>query len=217
MAKKLHTTSERVAKALLDIGAVAIAPNNPFTWASGIRAPVYCDNRVALSYPSERHLITDAFITKLDGLTPEAIVGVATGGIPYAALLADRLSLPMAYVRGKPKGYGRRNQIEGHLVAGSRVVVVEDLVSTGMSSIRAVDVVREVTGEKPVAVLAIFMYNLRGVAERFVAHGTTLHSLTDFDTLMQVAFEVRRVRATDLDILKAWQQDPHAWSERHGN
>ena len=217
MAQKLHTSAERVAKSLLDIGAVTFASNTPFTWTSGLRAPIYCDNRLVLSYPRERRVIADAFVDRLEGLSPEAVVGVATAGIPHAAWLAERMSLPMAYVRAKAKEHGRRNQLEGHLVKGCRTVVVEDLISTGMSSLRAVEVVRDVTSEAPLAVLAIFTYNFRDVAAQFAANGTSLYALTNFDTLTQVALEMRLIRASDLDALMAWQQDPHAWAARYAS
>ena len=146
MGQKLHTPAERIAHLLMDIGGVKLAPDEPFRWSSGLVAPIYCDNRLMLSYPEARDQIADAFAHSVDGLAVDAIVGVATAGIAYAALVADRMGLPMAYVRGKPKQHGRRNQIEGTLSEGHRVVLIEDLVSTGGSLMRVENVVRSVTG-----------------------------------------------------------------------
>ena len=144
----------------------------------------------------------------------DAIVGVATAGIAHATLVAHCLELPMAYVRPKPKAHGLRKQIEGQLAKGSRVVVIEDLVSTGMSALRAVKVIQSHTGVLPLRVLSIVSYNLKGVASGFESAGVPLETLTTFDTLMQMALEFRHVRASDVDDLRAWQQDPQAWSIR---
>ena len=212
MGQKLHTSSARIAKTLLDIGGITLSPDQPFVLASGLRAPIYCDNRLMLSYPDARNRITDAFVASLEGVKIDTIVGVATAGIAYAAFVADRLKLPMAYARSKPKGHGRRNQIEGKLERGNRVVIIEDLVSTGKSSLVAVDAVRKVTGIPPLAVWAIVSYNLKGVAARFADVGTPLRTLTTFETLMHVALESRSIRASDVDNLRRWQQDVEGWS-----
>ena len=215
MGHKLQGTSARIAQTLLDIRGVIMAPDEPFVWASGHLAPVYCDNRLLLSYPDARTRITKAFLELLDGREIDAVVGVATAGIAYAALVADRLNLPMAYVRGKPKGHGRRRQIEGRLDRGSRVVIIEDLVATGGSSLRVAEVVREAIGVPPLGVWAVITYNLPGVKDKFAATGVPLHTLTTFDVLMQVGLERRFIKASDLDGLQRWQQDVEAWSARH--
>ena len=157
----------KVAKALLDIGAVLFRPEEPFRWSSGLISPIYCDNRLTLSHPEVRALLVDSFEETIRDVQPDAIVGVATGGIAHAALLANRLGLPMAYVRAKAKGYGRENQVEGKLEQGSRVVVLEDLIATGAASLAATSAVEAVTQTKPEAVLAIFTYGLSGVQEKF--------------------------------------------------
>ena len=205
----------RVAGDLLRIKAVTLSPEAPFTWASGLKAPIYCDNRLTMGYPAVRRVLTDGFVARLDehGLAPEVIVGTATSGIPHAAWLAHRLDLPMAYVRSKPKAHGRGNQIEGPLAPGQRVVIVEDLVSTGMSSMKVVEAARAQAGAEVLALLAIFTYGLAGVAGRFAEAGIPFYTLTDFDTLAAVAFEQNTLSEDDRRSLKAWQEDPQAWSE----
>ncbi|MDX1532535.1 MAG: orotate phosphoribosyltransferase, partial [Rhodothermales bacterium] len=143
---------EQIAEDLLRIGAVVLRPDEPFTWASGLRAPIYCDNRLTLAYPRVRRRITDGLVALLDGVTVDAVAGVATAGIPQAALVAERLGLPMAYVRAEAKGHGRQNRIEGQVKPGQEVVVVEDLLSTGGSAVSAAEALRAATAE-PVAVL----------------------------------------------------------------
>ena len=207
----------RIAGDLLRIKAVTLSPEAPFTWASGLKAPIYCDNRLTMAYPAVRRVLTEGFAARLDehNLKPEVIVGTATAGIPHAAWLADHLDLPMAYVRSKPKAHGRGNQIEGRLAPGQRVVIVEDLVSTGMSSMKVVEAVRAQAGAEVLALLAIFTYGLPGVADCFAEAGSPFYTLTDFDALTAVAFEQHTLSEDDLQSLKAWQQDPQAWSEAH--
>ena len=207
----------RVAGDLLRIKAVTLSPEAPFTWASGLRSPIYCDNRLTMAYPAVRHGLTDGFVARLDAhdLQPSVIVGTATAGIPHAAWLAHRLDLPMAYVRSKPKAHGRGNQIEGRLESGQRVVIIEDLVSTGMSSMKVVEAVRAQAGAEVLALLAIFTYGLSGVADRFAEAGVPFYTLTDFGTLAAVAFEQQTLSEDDLQSLKAWQRDPEAWSRAH--
>lgn len=202
-----------VASHLLSIGAVTLAPDDPFTWASGLRAPIYCDNRLTMSYPTVRQALTRGFMARLHehGLRPEAIVGTATAGIPHAAWLADRLDLPMAYVRSAPKGHGRGNRIEGRVEAGHRVVVVEDLISTGGSSLSVVEALRE-AGVEVEALLAIFSYGLPGTAERFAEAGVPLYTLTDFDALVATAEDEGRLPPASAESLRAWRRAPEAWS-----
>ncbi len=206
-----------IAQALLRIKAVIVSPNAPFTYASGMRGPVYCDNRLVLSYPADRRLITDAFEREVRqwAQMPDAIAAVATAGIPHGAWLAQRLDLPMAYVRSKPKGHGRENLVEGVLRPGQRTVLLEDLVTSGGSSLRAVEAVRSVTGIVPEAVLCIFTYNYPGTREKFSAAGVPLVPLCDFDTLLHVAQSQSLLSTSQLDTLRRFQADPIAWSNEH--
>ena len=207
----------RIASHLLDIGAVALSPDEPFTWASGLKSPIYCDNRLTMAYPPIRRDLTSGFARLIHEhhLAPEVIVGTATAGIPHAAWLAEHLDLPMAYVRSQPKGHGRGNQIEGKLEAGQRVVVVEDLVSTGMSSMAVVQAVREV-GVEVAALLAIFSYGIPQATAQFTEADVPFYTLTDFDTLLEVAREQGVLSPEALRSLQAWQQDRFGWSEAHG-
>lgn len=206
-------TAEDLARDLLEIGAVVLRPEQPFTWASGLRAPVYCDNRLTLAHPALRTRIADALAARIEADAVAAVVGVATAGIPQAALVAERLGLPMAYVRAQPKGHGRENRIEGRLAPGQRVAVIEDLISTGGSSLAAVEALRE-AGAVPVRVVAAFSYGLAAAAQRFAEAGVMHDTLTDFETLLAVAHADGALAEADLETLRAWRRDPHAWSER---
>jgi len=218
MAEPLSVVSRQIAADLLSIAAVSFAPDNPYTWASGLRSPVYCDNRLTMGYVPVRRAISAGFAACIDTyeLHPEVIAGTATAGIPHAAWLAERLSLPMVYVRSKPKAHGRGHQVEGSLEGGRRVVVIEDLVSTGMSSVAAAQAVQAV-GAEVVAVLAIFSYGLPAAATAFEAAGIPLYTLTTFDTLLNVA-EVRGLLAPEaVTSLQVWHQDPEGWSLVNGH
>lgn len=205
----------RLAADLLDLRAVLFAPDEPFTWASGLRSPIYCDNRLTLSDPAVRGRIADGFAALLDahGYAPDVVVGTATAGIPHAAWLAERRNLPMAYVRSAPKGHGRGNQIEGRVEARQRVVLVEDLVSTGGSALTAVEALRA-AGAEVLAVLAVFSYGFPAAADAFDAAGVPLHTLTDYPMLLEEARRQARVPAEAVETLAAWQRDPAAWSAR---
>lgn len=211
----LVTLREQIAADLLEIGAVALRPGDPFTWASGLRAPIYCDNRLTLAHPSARARATAGFqeLVGRGGYQPEAVAGVATAGIPQATLLADRLGLPLSYVRSAAKGHGKGSRIEGRVCPGERVVVIEDLISTGGSSVGAVEALRAV-GAEPVAVLAIFSYGFERAAERFAAAGVRFATLTNFATLLRVAERVGALDAAAVESLRQWQRDPEGWSER---
>ncbi len=204
----------RIARALLTIGAVSIRPRAPFTWASGLKAPVYCDNRLTLGHPSVRSMLTQGFRAFMDRerLSPEAIVGTATGGIAHAAWLAGDMQLPMAYVRPDYKAHGKGNRVEGGLDKDKAVVVVEDLVSTGRSSWRAVTAIRESAQARVLAMVAIFTYGFPGVLERFRAEGIAAGALCDFSTLLSVAVEERYLSERDLEVLLHWRRDPRGWS-----
>lgn len=208
-------TSPDVARALLRVGAVTLRPDDPFTWASGRRAPIYCDNRVALAHPDVRRALADALAEAARAHAPDAIAGVATAGIPWAALVAERLGLPLCYVRSAAKAHGQGQRIEGQVRPGERTVLVEDLVSTGGSVLAAADALRE-AGAVPLAALAVFTYGLAGVAGTFRDAGLPLATLTDFGALAAVARDDGALAAEALDALAAWQADPSAWSAARG-
>jgi orotate phosphoribosyltransferase len=207
-------TPAQLARDLLAVGAVALRPEAPFTWASGLRAPIYCDNRVSLAYPEVRSRFAEAFAERVraEGLEPDAVAGVATAGIPQAALLADRLGLPLAYVRAQAKAHGRGNRIEGRIDAGQRVVLVEDLISTGGSSLAAAEALRE-AGAEPVAVLAAFSYGLPAAEAAFAEAGIPLHALTTLDALLAEAEAQGSLDTSGLAALRDWRQDPEGWGK----
>ena len=207
---------ESIARDLLRIGAVSLRPDEPFTWASGRRSPVYTDNRLTLSHPDVRDRIARGFVDVARGLGPvEGVSGTATAGIAHGALLADRLRAPFTYVRSSVKGHGKENRIEGRVGAGQRVVVVEDLVSTGGSVLSAARALRD-AGAEPVAALAVFTYGFPEAAAAFEAAGLPLHTLTDFDTLARAAQEAGALGEEGWAVLQAWREDPAAWSRAHG-
>lgn len=204
-----NIVAAQIAGNLLDIGAVALRPYQPFTWTSGIKSPIYCDNRLTMSYPEIRDLIADSFAALIRESYPEAevIAGTATAGIPHAAFTAQKLGLPMAYIRDKAKGHGKENQIEGLIKPGQKVVVIEDLISTGGSSLKAALAVRE-AGAEPLAVLAIFSYQLDKAVNAFTEAGIPLQTLSNYAALIDVAVERGDIKPEDLELLKSWRQDP---------
>ncbi len=207
------TLAETLARDLLRIGAVALRPDEPFTWASGRRSPVYTDNRLALSHPDVRSRVADGFaeIVRQQFPDTDAVSATATAGIAPGALLADRLGLPFSYVRSAAKGHGRENRIEGQVEQGQRVVIVEDLVSTGGSVLSAADALRD-RGAVVVAALAVFTYGFADAA--FADAGLPLVTLTDFPTLAQAG--VARLGPEAGAVLDAWRRDPAAWSRERG-
>ncbi len=200
---------KEIAKHLLDIQAVFLRPNEPFTWASGIKSPIYCDNRLTLSFPTVRKDIEEGLAKLVKEQFPEAecLMGTATAGIAHAALVADILDLPMGYVRGGAKSHGRNNQIEGKVEPGMKVVVVEDLLSTGGSSLECVDVLKE-AGCEVIGLIAIFTYGLPKATANFEAANCKYATLTDYDTLVEVAAQNNYIKETDMDKLKAWKVNP---------
>ncbi|WP_195572828.1 orotate phosphoribosyltransferase [Paenibacillus sp. 1001270B_150601_E10] len=210
----MTTLEHTIAKHLLNIKAVALRPNDPFTWTSGIKSPIYCDNRLTMSYPEIRNAIAEGFASLVRELAPDAevIAGTATAGIPHAAWVAEKLNLPMAYIRDKAKGHGKQNQIEGLIKEGQKVVVIEDLISTGGSSLKAALAVKEV-GAEPVAVLAIFSYQLDKAVKAFEEAGIPLHTLSNYTALIETALEEKVIEETDLAVLKAWREDPTSWGK----
>lgn len=204
--------SSSLSRKLLQIKAIKLSPQNPFTWASGIKSPIYCDNRITLAYPDIRNLIKEGFAEHcLSYESVDLIAGVATAGIAHGALLADHMNLPFAYVRSKAKGHGRKNTIEGEVKQGQDCVVIEDLISTGGSSIKAVEDLRE-AGVNVLGVLAIFSYNLPKATENFEGINCSYHTLTDYENLISIAAEDNYVKNQELDLLKLWRQDPENWS-----
>ncbi len=207
--------NKRIAKALLQIKAVSVVDKNHlFTWASGIKSPIYCDNRMTMSFPEVRALIADGFaeIVKERFQNVDVIAGTATAGIPHAAWLAERLDLPMVYVRNSAKGHGKGNQIEGADVASKRVVLIEDLISTGGSSLQAVAALRE-AGAEVLVVAAIFSYNFNEASERFGAANVPFLSLTDYQTLLPVAVEQGYIGESDCAELANWRLNPRIFTE----
>lgn len=209
--------SNRIARALLDIEAVALRPDAPFTWTSGLAAPIYCDNRRTISYPPIRRSVRDGFVSVLrrESLSTSTIAGTATAGIPHAAWLAEAIDQPMVYVRSRSKEYGQGERIEGVLREGDSVVVVEDLISTGGSALGAVEAVQS-AGASVEAVLAIFSYELDAADRAFREAGVERHVLTTFSTLLEVAYEHGHVTDKHLETLKSWRKNPEAWSLEHG-
>jgi len=195
------------AEQLLRIRAVKLSPNNLFTWASGIKSPIYTDNRVTLSFPEIRTFIRQNFVSAIEenNWEPELIVGVATGGIPQGALVAQELGLPFAYVRSSKKDHGLTNQIEGEVRSGQRAVIIEDLISTGSSSLGAVAAIKA-AGCPVQGMLAIFTYNLSIAAKSFEKENCRLITLTDYDHLLIKALEINYISAADLIILKDFKK-----------
>lgn len=204
------------AERLLAIKAVSLSPNTPFTWASGLRSPIYCDNRVTLSDPQTRDFIAEglASLVRTNFAQVNVVAGTATAGIAHAALAADRLGAPMAYVRSAPKDHGRGNQIEGRIPARSKVVMVEDLISTGGSVLKAAEAV-EGEGSTVVGILALFSYELEKGHRAFAKAGLPLYTLSSYPTLIDVAAESGRITPEQQATLATWSSDPQAWSDAH--
>jgi orotate phosphoribosyltransferase len=189
-----------------------LQPSNPFTWASGWKSPIYCDNRKTLSYPEVRGYIRDSFASTVKSLYPEAelIAGVATGAIAHGALAADKLGLPFIYVRSEPKAHGLGNQIEGYYEKGQKVVVIEDLISTGGSSLNAVKALRE-SGCEVLGMVAIFTYGFQKATDGFSAEKCALNTLSNYNDLIESAVESGYIGAAEVETLKKWRTDPSVW------
>lgn len=204
----------KVAEFLLKIKAVELSPSAPFTWASGMKSPIYCDNRKTLSFPEIRDFLRDRFaaiVTEKYG-TPDVIAGVATGGIALGALVAQALNLPFIYVRSEAKKHGLGNQVEGVLEKGQKVVVIEDLVSTGKSSLNALAALRE-AGAEVLGMVAIFTYNFAKAADNFEQSSCKLSTLTDYDTLLKQALQSNYINDEQVSSLRDWKGNPEKWSE----
>lgn len=200
---------QQVAAALLQVKAVFFRPDESFTWASGIKSPVYCDNRLTLSYPEVRTLIEQALADTVRAQYPqcEALMGTSTAGIPHAAIAAHLLGLPMGYVRSGQKDHGRKNQIEGRLLPGQKVVVVEDLISTAGSVIEVVDILRE-AGAQVLGIVSIFTYGMQKGLQRLADANVQNHSLTDFDTIASIAAQQGYIADRDIQKLLAFRDNP---------
>lgn len=207
-------TAQKTAELLLQINAIKLNPNEPFVWASGWKSPIYCDNRITLSYPDIRRYIQNQFATNIIEKfgKPDVIAGVATGAIGIGLLVAEALDLPFVYVRPEPKKHGRKNQIEGHLQPNQKVVVIEDLISTGKSSLQAVEALRENQAEI-IGMAAIFSYGFQVTDDNFKQSGTTLYTLSNYETLIQQAVEQNYVQSDDVETLKIWRTNPSQWNQ----
>ena len=204
--------AKEVALDLLEINAVILRPNDPFTWSSGWNSPIYCDNRLTLRYPKIRKKIAQKFVQFISRFFPdvEVITGTATAGIPHAAFVAENMDLPMSYVRAKAKAYGLGNQIEGGIQKGEKTVVIEDLISTGGSAISVIEALQFV--DVPVqAVLSIFTYGFDKAVNRFEEVGIPMHTLTNYETLIDVASDHGYVDESELETLSEWRQTPETW------
>ncbi len=208
----MEKVSETIAKHLLQIKAIKLQPANPFTWASGWKSPIYCDNRKTLSYPEVRDNIKSSFVSLVNELYPEAevIAGVATGAIAQGALVADALQKPFVYVRSAPKGHGMENLIEGDIKPGKKVVVIEDLISTGGSSLKAVEALRA-AGCEVLGMVAIFTYGFQTAVDNFAEKEVKIDTLSDYQTLIEVAVETGYVSADDVKTLSNWRKSPSSW------
>ncbi|MBS9349435.1 orotate phosphoribosyltransferase [Listeria welshimeri] len=205
---------KQVAEQLLEIKAVFLKPNDPFTWASGIKSPIYCDNRLTLGFPKVRQFIAESLAEKIKETFGEVdvVAGTATAGIPHAAWVSDLLDLPMVYVRSKAKEHGKGNQIEGLIAKGQKVVVIEDLISTGGSSLKAVEALEE-EGAEVLGIAAIFTYGLDKGKKLLAESNTKLITLTNYDELIEVALNKDYVTAEDMATLKEWKKSPENWGK----
>ena len=206
--------AKEIAKDLLDIKSVFLSPKAPFTWASGIQAPIYTDNRLTMTYPKVRRAIAQGFASTIKEKYPdvEVIAGTATAGIPHAAWLADLLDLPMIYVRSKAKDHGKARQIEGELKEGQKVVLIEDLISTGGSVLEAAKAVKAEGGEV-LAVMAIFNYELEQSKENFQKAGVELSTLSNYSSLIELAREIDYISQEELELLQNFQANPLDWQK----
>ncbi|WP_299051084.1 orotate phosphoribosyltransferase [uncultured Polaribacter sp.] len=207
-------TAKKTAELLLQIKAIKLSPNEPFNWASGWKSPIYCDNRITLSYPPVRVFLKAeiAKIVELEYGKPDVIAGVATGAIAIGILVAQELGVPFIYVRPEPKKHGRKNQIEGHLESGQNVVVIEDLISTGKSSLNAVEALKEAGGVVK-GMVAIFSYGFDGAAKNFEEKAVRLHTLSNYENLLEQALDSNYITQKELNTLNDWRKNPSEWNQ----
>ncbi len=206
------STESTIAKILLEINAISINASEPFRYSSGMLSPIYCDNRLVISYPEQRKQIIDAFLQSIVDQADafDVIAGTATAGIPHAAWIADRLNKPMVYVRSSAKGHGKNNQIEGLLKPGQTAIVIEDLISTGGSAINATDALRD-AGATVSHCFAIFTYNFANAEQNFKAKQLSYHSLTNFDAVMECAEKIGQLSKDERQLVQQWNQAPNDW------
>ena len=206
-------TAKKTAEVLLQINAIKLSPNDPFHWASGWKSPIYCDNRMVLSYPVMRNYIKNEMAKNLEQAfgKPDVIAGVATGAIGIGALVAEVLGLPFVYVRPEAKKHGRKNQIEGHLEKGQNVVVVEDLISTGKSSLAAVEAL-ETAGATVKGMVAIFSYGFQVSKDNFSEKGINLYNLSNYESLLEQALDTGFINEKELEVLSKWNANPAQWA-----
>jgi len=202
----------QIAEYLLQSKAIKLNATNPFTWASGWNSPIYCDNRITLSYPLIRKFIRDQFIEIIHSKYQECdlIAGVATGAIAQGALVAEKMDLPFVYVRPEPKKHGRENLIEGEIKKGQKAVVIEDLISTGGSSLKAVESLRA-SGVEVLGMVAIFTYGFEVAIKNFIESNCSLDSLGNYDSMLEIALKMDYIEEKYLNILKTWRQNPSTW------
>lgn len=209
-----NTTAKEVAKLLLQINAIKLNSENPFTWASGWKSPIYCDNRIILSYPEIRNQIADFMANQVKRLYPNAeiVAGVATGAIGIGLLVAQKLNLPFVYVRPEPKKHGRQNQIEGKADAEQKVVVIEDLISTGKSSLNAVNALKD-SQLNILGMIGIFSYGFQEATKNFENQQVVLHTLSNYEHLLELAQEMNYITENQLNTLKEWRINPDKWKQ----
>ena len=210
----MTSSSNRLSEYLLQIKAIQLNVQSPFNWASGWKSPVYCDNRIILSYPEVRNFVKSELVKLVQANFPDAncIAGVATAGIPHGAMIADALGLPMVYVRDKPKGHGMQNTIEGRLPENARVVVIEDVISTGKSSLKAVDDLKN-AGATIEGMAAIYTYEFSLAKNRFLELGIPLVTITNYSDLIAVAVKTGEVNSEFLPTLNEWREKPEIWKQ----
>lgn len=199
-----------IAKSLLGTEAVRLNVKEPFTFVSGIKSPIYCDNRKMIGFPKERQVVVDAFIEVLKGKEFDIVAGTATAGIPWAAFIAQEMNVPMAYIRGEKKAHGAGRQIEGAEFEGKKVIIIEDLISTGGSSIKAVKAARE-AGATEVEVLAIFSYEFEKAYTNFAADDIKWETISNFAALIEVATEEKYLEKEEAEIALSWNKNPEVW------
>ena len=206
-------TAKKTAEALLHINAIKLSPNAPFTWASGWKSPIYCDNRLVLSHPSIRNYVKTEIAKNLKTIygKPDVIAGVATGAIGIGALVANELGLPFVYVRPEAKKHGRQNQIEGHLEKGQSVVVIEDLISTGKSSLNALQALKKAEANIK-GMVAIFSYGFKLAKANFALNNVKLYTLSDYDCLLEQALDIGFINKKELEVLSNWNSNPSQWN-----
>ncbi len=210
----MESIAQQVANHLLQIKAIKLEPQNHFTWASGWFSPIYCDNRKTLSYPDVRTYIRDAFVqtTKENFADPDVIAGVATGGIAHGALVAEKMQKPFVYIRTASKGHGLENRIEGVVKPGQNVLVIEDLISTGKSSLSAVAALRN-AGCTVTGMIAIFTYSFETASQNFSNAGVQLFTLSNYETLLDEAIKAGYIQEKDEEALKVWRKNPASWKK----